>query len=312
MLVCSVSQLQRRVAIAADLTEAAAALDAPGTGNVVFATLVDDPASVGDHVDAFLGQIMLEAASAAATVTAGLTYAAAIVEAGIAADAVSASAVAAPSVVVEAAIATDASDAAIVPAVTTYTSWNPADKANIALSNGNLTSTCTGSSGAIGVRAGTGKTSGKYYFEVLMTGWSGTSGGVGICTLAKAFDSGGVTTAASAAVSKAAGGTNGSIYVNGASSGKALGSRVNGDVIGVAVDLNAKLIWFRAAPSGNWNGIATENPATGTGGISIGALSGALYPCDLPTNTSDIRTAKFGASAFSGAVPSGFTAGWPA
>jgi hypothetical protein len=81
MLVCSVSQQQRRAAIAADLAEVATAQDSPGTGNVVFATLVDDPASVGDHVDAYLGQIMREVANAAATVNAGLTYAAAVVEA---------------------------------------------------------------------------------------------------------------------------------------------------------------------------------------------------------------------------------------
>jgi len=90
MLVCSVSQLRRRAAIAAGLAEAASSMDAPGTGNVVFATLVDDPASVGDHIDAYLGEIMREAASAAATVNAGLAYAAAVVEAVIAADAVNA------------------------------------------------------------------------------------------------------------------------------------------------------------------------------------------------------------------------------
>jgi len=90
MLVCNVSQLQRRAAIAVDIAEAAAAVDAPGTGNVIFATLVDDPASVGEHVDAFLGQIMFEAANAAATVNAGLAYAAGIVEAANAADLASA------------------------------------------------------------------------------------------------------------------------------------------------------------------------------------------------------------------------------
>jgi hypothetical protein len=86
MLVCSVSQLARRAAIAADLAEVATAVDAPGTGNVVFATLVDDPASVRELVDAYLGQIMLEAASAAATVNAGLVYAARVDEAVVAAD----------------------------------------------------------------------------------------------------------------------------------------------------------------------------------------------------------------------------------
>ena len=36
-----------------------------GSGQVVFATLVDDPASVAELVDAYVGLIMLEAASAA-------------------------------------------------------------------------------------------------------------------------------------------------------------------------------------------------------------------------------------------------------
>jgi hypothetical protein len=86
MLVCSISQGARRAGITADIVEAVLAADSPGTGNVVFATLVDDPASVGDHVDAYLGQIMREAATAAATVNAGLVYATAVVEAVTAAD----------------------------------------------------------------------------------------------------------------------------------------------------------------------------------------------------------------------------------
>jgi hypothetical protein len=91
MLVCNVSLLRRRARIAADLTEAVIALDSPGTGNVVFATLVDDPASVGDFVDAYLGEIMLEAASASDVVNAGLTYLAAVDEEATAATSLNAS-----------------------------------------------------------------------------------------------------------------------------------------------------------------------------------------------------------------------------
>jgi hypothetical protein len=96
MLVCNVSQLARRAAIAADIAEVAAAVDATATGNIVFATLVDDPASVGDHVDAYLGEIMLEAASASDAADAGLNYAAPIDEAVTAAEAQDASVVSAP------------------------------------------------------------------------------------------------------------------------------------------------------------------------------------------------------------------------
>lgn len=84
MLVCSVSLKAPRTgsaAITASLTETATALDSLGTGNVVFATLVDDPASILDRVDAYLGEIMKEAASAAATINAGLVYAVRVDEA---------------------------------------------------------------------------------------------------------------------------------------------------------------------------------------------------------------------------------------
>ena len=61
MLVCNVSLLRRRAAIAADIAETTTALDAPGTWQRRVCHFVDDPASVGEHADAFLGQIMLEA-----------------------------------------------------------------------------------------------------------------------------------------------------------------------------------------------------------------------------------------------------------
>jgi len=86
MLVCSVSLRPPRRAIAATIAEAATALDGATTGQVIFATLVDDPASVGDAVDAYLGEIMLEVASASDSVTAGSNYAAAVDEAVTAID----------------------------------------------------------------------------------------------------------------------------------------------------------------------------------------------------------------------------------
>ena len=164
MLVCNVSQLHRRAAVAADIAEAATALDYPGTGNVVFATLVDDPASVSDRVDAFLGQIMLEAASAAATVNAGLAYAAAISEVATAAEIASAYRQMSASAT-EAVAADTAQDATVVAAVgisgsiveaatavdlfngsiaSTVITWDPATVAAVTLSGGNLVATNTG------------------------------------------------------------------------------------------------------------------------------------------------------------------------
>lgn len=84
MLVCNVSLRPARAgsaAIVADIVEAITAVDATASGQVVFATLVDDPASVADIVDAYLGEIMLEAASASEEFSAGSGFAVAVDEA---------------------------------------------------------------------------------------------------------------------------------------------------------------------------------------------------------------------------------------
>lgn len=78
----------RRAAFTADLVEPAVASDTFGTG-LIFVGLVDDPASVTDHVDAFVGEIMVEAASAASTVTVGVIYNAMVVEEAAAAHTLS-------------------------------------------------------------------------------------------------------------------------------------------------------------------------------------------------------------------------------
>lgn len=114
MLVCNVSLRPPRAGIAVEIVEALEAGDATATGQVVFATLVDDPASVRDTIDAYLGEIMVEAASAAATVNAGLVYAVALDEAVIAADVLSGAVPAVISATVtEAASAADAPDATV-------------------------------------------------------------------------------------------------------------------------------------------------------------------------------------------------------
>jgi hypothetical protein len=84
MLVCNVSLRPRGRIISADLAEMAAALDATTTGLVDFAALIDEPASVSEAVDAYLGEIMVEAASAADIVDVIFVYAAAIGEAATA------------------------------------------------------------------------------------------------------------------------------------------------------------------------------------------------------------------------------------
>jgi hypothetical protein len=182
------------------------------------------------------------------------------------------------------------------------TTWNPADLVSITLSGGNLIA--TGSASSAGVRGKDAQSSGQYYWEYTYTtiNTNSVATGVALATANLATASTGTSTLAR---------TTGGISVNGSATGSALGIINAGNVIGIAVDFTAKLIWYRVAPSGNWNGSGTANPGTGAGGLSISAIStGPLYPY-MASGTSDKITANFGDGAFTGAVPSGFTAGFP-
>src|SRR5262245_31908107 len=112
MLVCSVSLRPPRRTIAAEIAEAITAADATASGQVVFATLVDDPANVVDIIDAFLGDVIVEAASASDAVSLALTYDAAVSETATAAD------------------TTDATGVV-------FTTWDTGTTANVTLSGGN-------------------------------------------------------------------------------------------------------------------------------------------------------------------------------
>jgi hypothetical protein len=201
----------------------------------------------------------------------------------------------------------------------TYATWDAATVTAVTLSGGNLVATNTGTTSVdqgAHVAAAGGKSSGKYYFEATFTTVMGSVGqgvdyGAGVGTPSSTYTgmgfSGGVT---GGMVYKT-----GSVYMNGSNQGSfLLGTRVSGDVIGIAVDLDNRKLWFRVAPSGNWNASGTANPATNTGGFTLSA--GTMVPFATFGGASglanNVITANFGASAFTGAVPAGFTSGWPA
>jgi hypothetical protein len=194
----------------------------------------------------------------------------------------------------------DPSSAFTLTGGTVFTTFNPADITSAALSNVNLTVTAT--AGSAGARSIASINSGQYYWEYILTTVTTNSLQVGIAPASYVLTSGSGTGAAFV------GRPSGGIVINGtfpATLGVAL---VSGNGVGIAVDVTAKLIWFRQLPSGNWNGSGTANPATGTGGLSISALTGPFYALMIG-GSADKVTANFGASAFTGSVPSGFTSG---
>lgn len=180
--------------------------------------------------------------------------------------------------------------------------WNPADVSNVTLSGGNLIATASGTSS--GVRGLLSYNSGKLYWEYTLNTAANTNTSVGIAVSSASLAAGPLS------VGNASLARSGTINVNNVYTGVTLGARSNGDVIGIAVDLNAGLFWMRVAPSGNWNASGTANPVTGVGGLSLSVLAYAsgVYPYFGPATGSEQATANFGASAFTGTAPSGFSA----
>lgn len=190
------------------------------------------------------------------------------------------------------------------------TTWNPSDKSGgITLSGGNLVATAT-ATGNQGVRAADRQVSGKYYWEITPA-VNVTNQAVGITngaiSIGSIQSSGGVGSVGCAYCNNAGG-----VFVDGSASLGSIGTWVVGTVIGIALDLDHRLIWFRLGSAGNWNGSAGASPAAGVGGFSVPGIW-AAYPLDVFTNVgaNPAHTANFGDSAFAGTVPSGFTSGFP-
>lgn len=180
------------------------------------------------------------------------------------------------------------------------TTWNPSDKdASISLSGGNLIA--SGSAASFkALRATASHSTGKFYYEALITASPNPANlNVGIAN-------------AAAALSTYIGiDTNGvvffqpNIFFNNGVIGSIQTFAV-GDTVCVAVDLGGQLIWFRTN-GGSWNNVPTNNPATGVGGTSFaGIAAGPYFPAATLDSTTDVIAANFGATAYAQSVPATF------
>ena len=198
------------------------------------------------------------------------------------------------------------------------TTWDPAAKgANINLTNGNLTatSTSTAASSTHGTGGYLGNSALLLYYEAT------------VVTVINSLNSFGVGISSSGSglaqyLGQSSIGTG--LYQN----GKVLNNTVTittiftfaaGAVIGIAVNFTAQKLWFTINGT-TWNNaaIGSQNPVTNTGGITttvnnnpfvVSAVYQTVVPCfGTNSNTGNVVTANFGATAFSYAVPSGFTA----
>lgn len=140
--------------------------------------------------------------------------------------------------------------------------------------------------------------SGKYYFEMTLNVATTLSQvGVGVDNDSESVEGAGGNAGSIIWLG------NGSINYNGTANAYTAATFAVGNILGVAVDVGAKLIWFRVG-SGNWNNSGTANPSTGAGGLSISAIATVFAIAQLAV-AGDQITANF-PGPFTNAAPAGF------
>lgn len=203
------------------------------------------------------------------------------------------------------------------PSETSATTWSPdntigfgGSPGTAVFSDGNRTTTVSGGSGVIASPATYARSTGKHYFEVLFVGGPASNANY-------------VVGLARTNISVAPPGNDG-----GGSGGQSIGIRSDGAVfwfgfqqftlatsligqrLGVAVDLDEKLLWARVNEN-DWNNGPTTDPATSTGGFHYEDTVGTeMIPIHGNVDDGQI-TGCFIASDHVYAPPSGF-APWSA
>lgn len=186
-----------------------------------------------------------------------------------------------------------------IPAPTT---WSATDfSTGVVISGGGLTAQNGAATSDSLVRSNTSKTTGKNYCECTMTSVN-SEGAFGIANATESLSNYLGQTNNSIGIYKS-----GHVFLNGSNilNGPSFAS---GDTMGMDIDEAAALIWFRNnnAPT-VWNAGGTADPATGLGGISIAAVTGAHLICANMGNQFGTVTLK-AVGPFGQAAPSGSSA----
>ena len=199
--------------------------------------------------------------------------------------------------------ATSAATAVITVAGITFDTTPAVVPANITFSNGNMTAArLTGSDTDGVVRATRGYNASKRYFEFYTgQGWHReTAWGLGLATV-DINSRPGANFNDSIVIQK-----NG-VFLNGINIASITPPTFQAGVtLCVAVDLDAKLIWFRVS-SGLWNENASADPGNNIGGISFATINaGLLYPIIDVVSVNDMVTMHVDVGTTFQAVPAGF------
>lgn len=192
---------------------------------------------------------------------------------------------------------TGESDPIAVQTTTTPVPWDPTlmNTSDVTFTDGDRTLTNISAVGNRHAR-GTQPISGKVYFEVIATN---EVRGIGL-----ADDVMSATQTKTLGVNSVY--WTGVAILNGTSNNVG-GSYDDGDTVQVAVDRMSNLIWVRKNGTGDWNGNATADPATGAGGIDISGMTSATIFAMVSTKPGGTATLNGSTDRLAYAVPTGFT-----
>lgn len=155
---------------------------------------------------------------------------------------------------------------------TVGTTWNSADKnAGITLSGGDLIMTNAGSDGYRLARSVAGKSSGKYYFEAVLTGGDSLNEGIGIANSSASLSA--YAGSDSNSIAFYYGDVTSDVYLGGADVGNFF-ARTSGQRIGISVDLDGNSIGF------------TDDGSAYTDQSMAGIASGPYYIVGSPRKAS--------------------------
>jgi len=184
-----------------------------------------------------------------------------------------------------------------------YCTLNSTANAGLVLSNGNLNFTGSGT-GAKSALATIGASSGKWYFEgTIVQASSGGNLGFGIQNQTFNAPSGTQPQSNSYGWVVITSGSSSTFYKAHDGTWTSIGTYAAGDVIGIAVDIDAGKIWF--AQNGTW--FSSGDPAAGTNAIYTN-FTGTMIPYAYGYNTADIGIFNFGARSFAYTPPTGYKA----
>jgi hypothetical protein len=191
--------------------------------------------------------------------------------------------------------------------IVVYAVLNPSDKnSNITLSNSNLTATRGPGQNWAAARATRSASTGKKFYSVIWDNYSGFHL-IGMATANHSLSDGSFVGSSTASVALFPA-SNQVLFANGVIGSMALGES-QGSVFDMAVDLGARILWFRRN-GGNWNGNSSADPVSGSGGVAydFSGFNGAImFPALSFYNSGDQMTFNFGATAYSYSPPTGFT-----